>query len=244
MRGRTLLGIPPSAVGILGQQRFAAEAYRIYRSDGTQFDVPVDAMIHWRGYDPDEPRAGFSKLETLRSELTADATARAAKTELDRAGLMPKGWIERPLESPQWSAEAMDRFMEDWANMMKAQNRRTPVLEEGMEFKQAGVSPEDAQILESRQFTQAQVAAAFGLEHCPPQDEEERRQFYADVLQPLCERLCAFLDLQVLRQEYNLDDYYFEFNLDEKKMSRRPVEGDHVARRAPRCCSGTRAGRC
>ena len=109
--------------------------------------------------------------------------------------------------------------MEDWANMMKVQNRRTPVLEEGMAFKQAGVSPEDAQILESRQFTQAQASAAYGMEHCPPQDEEERRQFYADVLQPLCERLCAFLDLQVLRTEYSLDDYYFEFNLDEKKMS-------------------------
>jgi HK97 family phage portal protein len=215
----TCLYIPAHAVGIVGQDFFRAEAYRIYRFDGTSFDVSVDAMIHWRGYDPEEPRSGFSKLETLREELTADATARAAKTELDRAGLMPKGWIERPNDTPDWSVEARDRFMEDWANMTRNQGRKTPVLEESMVFKQAGVSPEDAQLLESRQFTKGEVAAIFGMEHCPPAGEEERRQFYADVLPPYCEMLCSYLDLQVLQQEYGLDDHYFEFNLDEKKMS-------------------------
>ena len=215
----TSLYVPAHAVGIVGQDFFTAEAYRIYRFDGTFFDVPPEAMIHWRGYDPEEPRSGFSKLETLREELTADATARAAKTELDRAGLMPKGWIERPLEAPEWSPEGQSRFMEDWANMMKGQRRHTPVLEESMVFKQAGVSPEDAQLLESRQFAKAEVAAIYGMEHCPPQDEEERRQFYADVLPPYCEMLCSYLDLQVLQQEYGEFDHYFEFNLDEKKMS-------------------------
>lgn len=215
----SLLKIPPSAVGIVGQGRFTVDAYRIWRADGTWFDVLPEHMLHWRGYDPENPLGGFSKLETLRSELTADATARATKTELDRAGLMPKGWIERPLEAPVWSAEAMTRFMEGWANQAKNQGRRTPVLEEGMEFKQGAVSPAEAQMLESRRFTKEEVASEYGLKNVPPANEEERRQVYADVLPPYCEILCAYLDLHILQREFGVDDYYFEFNLDEKQMS-------------------------
>lgn len=213
------LNVPAHAVGLIGDGRFSIDGYRVWRADGSCFDVAPDAMFHWRGYDPENPRGGFSKLETLRQELAADATARAAKTELDRAGLMPKGWIERPADAPEWSDPAQRRFSEAWANQLKGQNRRTPVLEEGMEFKQAGVSPENAQLLESRQFTRDEVAAIFGMEHVPPQDEDERRQFYADVLPPYCEMLCSYLDLQVLQHEYEADSFYFEFNLDEKQMS-------------------------
>jgi phage portal protein BeeE len=70
------MNVPASAVGILGQQRFVAEGYRIYRADGTYFDVPSTDVLHWRGYDPNEPRMGVSKLETLREELASDAAAR------------------------------------------------------------------------------------------------------------------------------------------------------------------------
>jgi HK97 family phage portal protein len=213
-----LMNVPASAVGILGQQRFVAEGYRLYRADGTYFDVPSTDVLHWRGYDPDEPRMGVSKLETLRDELAADATARQAKTELDRAGLVPKGWIERPAEAPDWTKEAEERFVESWANWARNSARRTPVLEDGMEFKQSVVSPEDAQLLESRQFTKSEVAGIFGIGKIPPETEEERSQFIEDVLQPYCEMLCGYLDLSILLGEYGETSLYSEFDLDEKRM--------------------------
>lgn len=219
-----MLNLPPSAVGILGNERFQAAGYRIYLADGTFFDRPVDDVLHWRGFHPEDPRVGFSKLETLRNELSADATAAQAKTELDQAGLIPKGWIERPVEASEWSQEAQQRFMEGWANWARNSTRRTPVLEDGMTFKQSSVSPEDAQLLESRKFTQQEVCREYGLANIPPANEEERRQAYADVFAPMCEMLCAYLDLSVLKGEYAEDDLFTAFNLDEK------LRGEPIAR--------------
>jgi HK97 family phage portal protein len=214
-----LLNVPPHAVGIVGQEFFSPEAYRIWRQDGTWFDVAPEDVFHWGGYDPENPKLGFSKLETLREELAADAAARAAKTELDKSGGMPKGWMERPVEAAEWSDVALQRFQTQWANWAKTPTRGIPVAEDGMQFKQASVSPEQAQMLESRQFTREEVASEYGLTNVPPRSDEERRQVYADVLPPYCEMLCAFLDLHILQGEFFDDELYFEFNLDEKQMS-------------------------
>lgn len=206
-----LVRVKPPMIGLVGRSHFSIESYRIYRQDGTFFDVPPEDMIHWRGYNPDDPRKGESKLETLREELASDLAARKSVTELHRSGLRMPGWMERPLDAPEWTDEARRRFQEDWSAQAMTSKRKVPVAEEGMTYKQGGVSPEDAEYLASRRFTSEQVAAQYGLKGVPPASEEERKQFYADVLPPLCERFASFLDLQILQQEYGADDHYFEF---------------------------------
>jgi HK97 family phage portal protein len=215
---RLLVGLSPSHVGIIGRSFYEIEGYRIYRADGSSFDVRPEDVIHWRGHNPDDPRRGDSKLETLRQEIATDTALRTAVTELMRNGLSQPGWIERPLEAPEWSDEAQERFEEDWAARSKANVRRTPVLEEGMVFKTGGVTPEDAQVLAARTWTNEQVASLYGLKDVPPVSEEARRQFYSDGLAPLCADLADCLTLQLLEDEYLETDLYFEFNLDEKLM--------------------------
>lgn len=214
----TLAGVPPHLVGLVGRSHFSVESYRIYRMDGTFFDVAPENIIHWRGYNPDDPRKGESYLETLREELAADAASRQATTELHRSGLALPGWIERPIEAPEWTEQGRKRFQEDAANQAKAAKRRIPVFEEGMVYKQGGVTPEDAEMIAGRVWNQDLTASLYGMKHVPPEGEEERKQFYADVLPPITEILAAFLDLHVLVNEYNASDHYFEFNMDEKLM--------------------------
>jgi HK97 family phage portal protein len=214
----TAVIVPSGMVGLVGQSIFAVDAYRIWRTDGTFFDVPPERMIHWRGYNPDDPRKGESKLETLREELAADSASRQATTELYRSGLRLPGWVERPIEATDWSDGARKRFQSDFSAQALKARREVPVLEEGMVFKQAGVTPEDAELIEARRYTLERIAGLYGMKTVPPEGPEERAQFYSDVLQPLCERLCSFFDLQILVQEYGADDYYTEFNLDEKLM--------------------------
>ena len=54
------------------------------------------------------------------------------------------------------------------------------------------------------------------MEHCPPQDEEERKAFLADVLAPISQELCEQLDFSILLSEYGEPDYYFEQDVNEK----------------------------
>ena len=97
-----------------------------------------------------------------------------------------------------------------------------------MEFADFGVSPKDAEMLAGRQFTSDEVASLYGLEHCPPEDEEERKQFIADVLAPITAQLASQLDFSILLNEYGEKDYYFEFDLNEKlaRRPREPLPGD------------------
>ena len=223
---RILFQVPPAAVGVDSRSQFKIENYRIYRNDGSWFDAPPESVIHWRGYNPSDSRIGISRLETLRLTLAEEAATQSANVELMKAGMAQPGYIKRPLEAPEWTEEARKRFQESWANQAKQGSRRAPVLEEGMEFADFGVSPKDAQMLDGRRFTLETVARLYGLKNVPAESEEERKQFYSDVLPPICESLSQQLDFSLLLQEYSADDHYFEFDLVEK------LRGDPVARYA------------
>lgn len=211
-----LLQLPPHCVGTVGMERFSTEGYNVYRADGSYFTVAPDDMIHWHGYNPDDPRVGYSRLETLREVIAEEAAMQMSNLELAKSGLGLPGHIERPLEAPEWTPQAQQRFEEDWANRMKNKERRTPVLEEGMEFKEAAMTPKDAEVLKSRQFSREEVAAQYGMWHVPPRREEEKQSFYSEVLAPLLDEYCAFLTLQLLDVEFGETDMYFEASLDEK----------------------------
>lgn len=218
---RRLLRVPPDAVEVLTQGFFIV-GYRVMLANGqslpdrSQPPLAPEDVLHWCGYNPAEPRLGVSRLETLRSILAEDAASQQANIELLKAGLAKPGYIKRPLEAADWPEEVRERFQESWANQAKSSPRKTPVLEEGMEFADFGVSPKDAEMLAGRRFTDEQVASLYGLAHVPPEGEEERRAFYADVLPPITRSLASQLDFSLLAGEFAESDYYFEFDLNEK----------------------------
>jgi HK97 family phage portal protein len=217
---RYLLSIPTSSIAVLGKGVSQLAGYQIFRTDGSWFVVEPEEIIHWRGYDASDRRMGVSKLETLRSELAEQAASQRANVDLMESGLQQRGYIKRPLEAPDWNEQGgKERFIEQFRAAMKKADRGYPILEEGMEIAPLGVSPKDAEMLESRKLFSDEVAQQFGMVHCPPQSEEERRQFYADVLPPLCALFCDFLCTQFLSVEYAQDNYYFEFDLKQKQMS-------------------------
>lgn len=207
--------MPPNMVTVEGG-RFKAEAYWFWRTDGSWFGpIPPEDVFHWYGYNPEDPLLGLSRLETLRQELATDRAVQTTLVELAKSGLKT-GYIQRPLEAPSWDQAAAERFAEQWRAQKVRADGRDPILDEGMTYETAGISPKDAEILASRQFTRGEVAREYGMEHCPPEDEEERLAFYADVLAPLCKSLSKQLDLSILRAEYGEDDFYWELDLNEK----------------------------
>lgn len=225
---RTLVRVPPHMVGLVSSSKFSIEGYRVHREDGSTYPetgvLDPDDVIHWAGYNPDDPRVGLSQLETLRETLSEDAAAVTASTELLKSGLQKNGWVYRPLEAPDWGSAGREHFEQDLYNRITGSSKRWPVLEEGMEIRDLGVTPKDAEMLAGRRFTKETVAGEFGLANVPPEDEEERKQFHADVLAPLVEDLAEVLDLGLLQAEYAADDFYFEFDLNEK------LRGDPIQR--------------
>lgn len=219
---RTLIRVPPPAVEVVSSGGLLITGYRIWLANGDTFPardsepLPPEDIIHWCGYNPELPGIGISRLETLRETIAEEAASQQASIELRKSGLSKPGYIKRPLEAPEWSEEARQRFQESWSNQAKASARRSPVLEEGMEFADFGISPKDAEMLEGRRFTNAEVASLYGLRNVPPDGDEERNAFYADVLPPITQSLASQLDFSLLAGEYAEHDHYFEFDLNEK----------------------------
>ncbi len=226
-----LIRVPPPAVAIEGTGRYTIEGYRIYRWDGSMYPlrpdppIPPEDMVHWRGYNPADSRMGVSRLQTLRDILAEETASQTANVELLKSGLSKPGYIKRPIESPDWSLEAQERFREDWARQTKQAASKTPVLEEGMEFADFGITPRDAQQLDGRRFTIEEVCRIYGVPTPimglqPPSGRldllEAHNEFYADTLAPLVTELACQLDFSILEQEYNEEKFYFTFDIDSK----------------------------
>lgn len=222
----TIKPIPATRVQILGASLFDPDAYRITRLDGTQFDVAPQDVIHWRGWSPHDPRLGLSPLETLRDVIAEEAALQTAIVELAKSGLAGPSYIYRPLDAPEWSNGARKGFDEWLANQLKQVNRKPFTLEEGMEFRDLGVSPADAQMLEVRKWAITQVANEYGVPlgmlglalGVGADTNASRSAFYSDTLPPYCEMFTRQLSLSVCQVEYGRDDLCFEFDLDEKMM--------------------------
>jgi HK97 family phage portal protein len=214
--------VPFHMIEVRGSSLFQADLYRYWRVDGSYQDFPPANILHWHGENPTDPRIGISHLDTLRDVVAEDAALRQATVELANAGLTEPTWVFRPLDAPEWSPEARDRFEEDLTARLRRRNKTPVVMEEGMEMRSFGVSPRDAQMMEIRRWAIEQCASEYGVPlgmvGLADNLEEAQKQFYSDTLPPYCESFTKMLNQRICVRVYNDTALCFEFNLDEKHM--------------------------
>lgn len=197
------------------------------RSDGELAEFSLSDVLfldgHWAGWAGVES----SPMEALKTLLTEQYESGEYRTQLWRGGARIPGVIERPDTAPFWSVDGRQAFKDSWQAYAAAGVRagKTPVLEDGMSYREVkGISPVDAQQLEARKLSIAEVAAAF---HIPPVfvgllDNANysnvgafRESLYSDVLGP---------EMVQIQQAFNArwvpdvasSDVYVEFNVAEK----------------------------
>lgn len=219
-----VLPMPRRYIEPIGDNLFYPDFYRITGTKGTR-DIPPDQIVHFYGYNPDDPRDGWSPIETLRLILAEEYAAAEYRAQMWRNGARISGYITRPEKAPRWSDQARDRFKTDWGAYSTAQQAGgTPILEDGMSWHEGGITPKDAQYIEARQLSREEVAAAYhvdpsmlGLSKNATQSAlgELRRMLYADALGPLLEMLQQDIELQLLTDvdPGGAAKTYVEFNL-------------------------------
>lgn len=225
-----VLPVPRRFIEPMGDNMFFPEFYRLSGSRGYR-DFKPDQVVHFFGYNPDNTRDGWSPIETLRQILAEEYAAGKYREAMWRNGARISGYISRPgiAKAPKWSDTARARFKTDWDSYSSdIAAGGTPILEDGMEWKEGGISPKDAQYVEARQLTREEVAIAY---HINPamlglvkgqqsgNMPELHQMLYADGLGPILEMLQQDIETQLLR---DLDpsgwkNTYVEFNL-RKKM--------------------------
>lgn len=219
-----VLPMPRRYIEPVGDNLFYPDFYRITGTKGTK-DIAPDQVVHFFGYNPDDPREGWSPIETLRLILAEEYAATEYRAQMWRNGARISGYITRPEKAPRWSDTARNRFKTDWGAYSTAQQAGgTPILEDGMSWHEGGITPKDAQYIEARQLSREEVASAYhvdpsmiGLSKNATQSSlgELRQMLYADALGPLLEMLQQDIELQLLPDvdPGGAEKIYVEFNL-------------------------------
>lgn len=198
-----MVRIPPVWYTPFGPNYWKPDSLRIIGNRGLgDFDIDQCCYIH--GYDPIDPRIGLSPMETMRTVLEEEASSQKWRKRFWDGNAQPSMVVTRPIEAPDWSEGAKDRFIE---SLRSAANRGKPLLlEEGMstDLNKNQFSPQTSQYIESKQFTRQEVERFYGL---PPGLFEmtgfastlQYRQFlYSEVLVTYLQRAADELTSQLL----------------------------------------------
>ena len=222
-----LLRLPPSQIAPIGETWAWPDGIRFTGNRGRK-DFTADQVVVFRGYNPSDSRWGLSPMETLRQILAEEYQATLYREQLWRNGARFPGYIKRPKTAGAWSDDARERFRNDWRGLYTGTGPGaggTPILEDDMEFVGGGITPAQAQYLETRKLTREEVAAAFHiplpmvgiLDHATFSNiEEQHKNLYQDTLGPWLEMIQQEIGLQLVPDFDDSGKVYVEFNLAEK----------------------------
>ena len=220
-----LIRIPPQQLEVLGW--LLPRALLWTTPDGIKQPLDLDDVVFVSGYDPCDPCGACPPLETLRSTLAEEASARVYRASYWENAARIEGVIERPATAPKWTADQKASFREQWQSRFAGPRNsgQTPVLEDGMSWKATAFSAKDSEYIDARKLTAEECARAYHvplpmvgiLDHATYSNvKEQHKQLYQDTLGPWLEWLQEELERQLLVEATDTDQVYIEFNLSDK----------------------------
>jgi HK97 family phage portal protein len=185
---------------------------------------PLERFVWSDGY-PGSADSPMSHLISLLREETESTKFRASLWE---NGARHGGWIERPLEAPDWTPRARQRFKNGLRSAYTGDDGTnlggTMLLEDGMKYHSVDhITSRDAQQIEARKLSISEVAAAY---HVPPvfvgvldnanysNVTAYKQMLYSDVLGPLLVQSQQAATLRLVSEFGGVD--FVEHNVGEK----------------------------
>lgn len=216
---RELLPIVPSRVTTI-QTRDWKVFYRVRMPDNTELDVPADRMLHVRGLSLDGIE-GLSPVGYQRETIGMGMQIVKFGARMFKNGALLGGVLEHPQIMTDDAAKRLkESFEEKYSGVDNA--HKVVLLEEGTKFNKTGMSAEDAQFLEARKFSQAEIC---GIYRVPPQKiqnleratfsnvEQQSIDYVQDGLLPRLRRIEARYRLSLIPPDQR-KEYYVEHLVD------------------------------
>jgi phage portal protein BeeE len=163
-----IVRVPPSLLSVKSDYLGRVRQILIKTPTGlNDIDITEAPKIMTWGWHP-TGAGGVSPMHTLSALLEENMRAVQWRTHQWRAVPKVAGFLKRPSSQKKWDPVQRERFLEDWRAWRTNTGAGTPILEDGMEYVEAGaaLSPKNAQDIEGRRLTDAEVASAFFI---PPE---------------------------------------------------------------------------
>lgn len=118
-------------------------------------------LWHLQGLSEDGIK-GLAMTELAKNAFGLSLGAEEHAARFYDRGMTADGILKHPSKLKRETAEAMaDSFTAKWGGLKGS--RKIPVLWEGMEFQTLSINNKDAEFLESRKFTVAEIARWYGI---------------------------------------------------------------------------------
>lgn len=136
-----------------------------------------DEVFHLRGLSPDGI-TGFSPIAHNRETLGWGMATREYGARFFGSGSRPGGVLQA---KQRLSQQTKDNLRESWETAHRGleMSHRVAVLEEGVEWKQTGIAPEDAQYIETATFQLGDICRIFRVP--PYKIAELSRATYSNI---------------------------------------------------------------
>ena len=185
---RALWPLAPNRV--TEERRDGQVYYVVTLPDGTRKGLPAYRVWHTRGF------MGLSVIGQARESIGLALAGEEYGARFFGNDSRPGGVLKSPKVLTQDAAKNLKTSWEA-AHGGLSNRHRVAVLEEGVEWQQIGIAPEDAQYLELRQFQVVDIARFFRV---PPHKiadleratfsniEHQSIEFVTDCIRPICVR--------------------------------------------------------
>lgn len=184
---------------------------------GGKVRMKAGTVFHVTGLSTDG-LVGRSPITDLRSTIRLARTAEQFGDSFFRNGARPATVLKHP---KTLSDPAVARLAAQMEGLRGSGNAgKTVVLEEGMDFDEVGIPPEDAQFMQTRLFQKRELAGAYGI---PPHKiadleratfsniEEQNLDYIIDCMGPYFANIEQEITIQLLGGE---EEFFAEFLVD------------------------------
>lgn len=181
----------------------------------------------WESYDG---MHGRGLLDLARDTMDTDLKAQKYNNKFYANGARPSGVLEVPGEL---SKPNRDKLKEEFAENYSGNNAfRTAVLDMGMKYTQLGISHQESQYIENRNFSVEEISRFTGIpahmlqvgKQSYNSNEEQRLEYVMDVLTPPLVQIEQEAMYKFFSQADIADGYYL------KKNEAGMLRGTHEAR--------------
>ena len=197
-------------------------------ASGVNVRVPAEQLLRFTAWNPGAPRHASSPVDALRDILAEQLEARVFRRQMWKRGGRFGGYITRPVGA-KWDPKTRTRFQRQWqaayASMEGANAGATPILDDGMEYKNVQFSSKEQDWLEGTKLSLAQVASVYQvnptmvglLDNANFSNVEAfRKMLYSDTLGPLLAMIEDRINTFLVPAVTETPNVYTEFNIAEK----------------------------
>lgn len=191
--------------------------YEYTDEDGSRHKYPESHILHIRGPSYDGVM-GLNPIELHYSTSQAALTQVNFMRRFYENDAQPGGWIEH--QGKFTSERDREEFRKSWQRAQTGKNQhKTAVLEHGMKYHTLDMKMSDAQFIESRKYTNHDIARIFRV---PPHKigeldrsthsniEQQAIEFKQDTVLPWATRIERRLSMELLSTDEQ-KEYFFEF---------------------------------